>query len=362
MQLRHILLLTLTCTACGRLGFGEDGSGAGEDTGTNETVGVEDTSPHAPAVCEVLGQLATTNTADVDLSVATTPSGASVFWVATGGSSLRGFDLATNRTTGPTVVLRAGSTFTASAATYVDGRLLAGVISSSRALIHDVPVPMADATEIGNFDGQYVGKLTLTHAGADRIVATSCSSGMTTNAFDQSWVGTEGTFSETSNQTASLDVVKLTTDAFVAWSTDTTCHFETIVDRLSGTTRMINSPCRNARLAATDTQVAMAFESGPEVGFVVDDASTVGLASAVRMTGSSPRVVRAGSTYWTSYIDDTNHIVIGYVDATGMLLTTQLPDVAPATHAYELAVFDGQPWLFGVDAQMRIYANRLCTP
>jgi hypothetical protein len=362
--MRILLMMVLAGVGCGRLGFGDESpGGGGGDIGGNETVGIEDTSPKAPQVCEVVGSLATTNTTDVDLSVATTPSGASVFWVATAGSSLRGFDLATDRTPSATVVVRGGTSFTASAAAYVDGRLLAGVISSSRALIHDVPVPIAAATEIGNFDGEYVGKLTLTHAGPDRIVATSCSSGLTMNAFDNLWNGTEATFTESSDQTASIDVTKLSSDAFAVWSTDTECHFERIASRTTGTMRMTNAPCRFARLAATSDAVAMAYENGPDVGFVIDDAATIALANALAIPGArSPRVLWSGSTYWVSYIDASDHIVVGYVDGSGMLLTTQLPDAAPATHAYELAMYDGQPWLFGVDDSMQVYANRFCIP
>src|SRR5262249_19693916 len=152
--------------------------------------------------------------------------------------------------------------------------------------------------------------------------------------------------------------------AFAVWSTDTECHFERISSRTTGTMRMTNDACRYARLASTGDQVAMAYENNNNnVGFVVDDAGTVALANAITIPNAdSPRVVWSGSTYWLSYVDSDGKITIGYVDTDGMLLTTQLPDPAPTKFGYELAMYDGQPWLFSVDQAMKVNAARLCVP
>ncbi len=358
-----MLILALGVTGCGRLGFGEDDPSSTDEGGGNMTVGVVDATARAPAVCERLNNLATVG-ANVDLALATTPTGLSAFWVPTAGGSLSGVDIGTNRAASLVSIVKVGA-FTASSAAYLDGQLVAGGISTSRALVHSVPQPLAGGTEIGNFDGEFVGKTTLTHSNGDRVTATSCSSGLTVNAFDNAWNGSPATFTVNTSQSVSIDLTPIGAQSLAVWSTASTCHYETVTSKTTGTARQTASKaCQLARLTSNGTEVAMVFEEGTKTGLVIDDATTLSAVNAVYANGArSPRVLWDGAHYWVSYLDATDHVVIGYVDEYGMTLTTQLPDKAPTDKAYELGMLDGQPWLFAVgQTDSQLTAARLCVP
>ena len=355
------MVLAVGLTGCGRLGFGEGGD---DGAGGNLTNGVVDVSQRAPSVCERLPSLAVASCPEVDLSLATTPNGIAAIWVAVAGGDLMGMDLSKARVAGQATTVKVGS-FTASSATYVDGKLIVGGVSTSRALIHTVPQPIGVGTEIGNFDGEFVGKTTLSHSGVDRVSATSCASGLTMNSFDNAWNGSANTLTVTTARTQNIDLTPIAAQSFAVWSTATSCHYETITSKTTGTTRQsMSMACPAARLTSRGTEVGMVFEDGTTTGLVIDDAATVSVANAVRIAGArSPRVLWDGTRYWVTYLDATDHIVIGYLDDTGMLLTTQLPDAATHPKAYELGMLDGQPWLFAVGVQdMTLSAARLCAP
>ena len=318
-----------------------------------------------PAICERRTNLAQLGMSDVDLSLATTPSGLTAVWSPIVGGELFGVDVAaSSHTSGPLVRIRSG-TFTATSAAYIDGQLVTAGVTGSRTLIQQVPQPLAAAPEIGNFDGMFVGKTTLAHSGGDRVIATSCSSGLTMSAFDTLWNGSEGTFYVSTNATQSIDMTPMGTKAFAVWSTASSCHYETITSKTTGTMRQTNSkPCLDARVASNGFDVAIAFDDGSNAGLVIDDPATVSVVNAVLEPGArSPRVVWDGARYWISYLDATNHVIVGYLDAQGSLYRGALSDAAPKDKAYELGMFDGAVWLFDVDpTTQQLNASRLCRP
>lgn len=360
----HWLVLALALSGCGRLGFGEGSADDGDEGGGNLMTGVVDETARAPAICE-RATLATLGNADVDLAVATTPTGATVVWSELSGTELRGVDVAAGSHTAGEMTTVSAGVFTATSAAYIDGKLIAAGISGTRTLIHEVPQPLGASNEIGNVDGMYVGKTTLAHSGGDRVVATSCSSGLTMSAFDPQWIGSEGTLSVSTNATQNIDMAPMGATAFALWSTASSCHYEVVTSRTTGTTRQTNSrPCLAARVASNGSDVAVAFEESGRAGLVIDDASTVSVTNALYEQGArSPRVLWDGARYWVSYLDATDHIVVGYVDAAGALVRAQLSDAAPNDKAYELGILDGGVWVFGVEPTSgSLNASRLCIP
>jgi len=354
MRISSTLLLLVA--GCGRLGFD------GIEPGDNMMNGVDPMSALAPAQCEATGSLGTPSSPDVDLAVATTPTGASLFWVAIAGGSLRGVDLGTDRIATPITTIVTGS-FTESSAAYLDGHLLATGLTGSRSLVQDVPQPIAAGVEIGNFGGDHVAKSNLVHAGPDRVLATSCSD-VQYHSFDASWAGMESTYSYSSPQTDHVDITQVGARALTVISTGTQCDYFVATNRSTSTTRSSQISCEGARMASDGVdQIAMLVEtSGGDVALVIDATDTVSAANALPIAvGSAPRVLRFDNRYWVTYVDPTGHIVIGFLDDTGMLLTRTLTDATTTPRGYELAMFDGSPWVFAVDpGTSALYGRRLC--
>lgn len=339
---------------CGRLGFD------GQDPGTNLTDGVDTASPRAPDECEAVGAFATAFS-DADLSVAKTPTGATVFWASASGSDLYGIDIALDRSASPVTVVRSGL-FQETAAAYVDGRLIVTGRSDVRGLVHAVPSPIGVGTELANFGVSTFSKTALVGAGPDRIMATSCGQ-VGYNAFDASWAGVEGTYARTSPGSSDhIEIVPMGARALTAVSLDTGCQFEVATDRATSETRISATRCESSRLATDGAnEAAMVLENSGGVEIVVDAADTLSAEHALPIgLGSSPRVLRTGGRYWLSFLDPTGNVVVGYVD-NGTVLLRPLVN-APATAAgYELAVFDGAPWIIGVDpGSAAVYGRRLC--
>lgn len=351
--MRHGWVLLLVA-GCGRLGFDDE-------PGDNMMNGVDPMSALAPAQCEAAGPFATVPSANIDLAVATTPTGASLFWVPLGGGNLSGIDLAVDRTAGPITTIATG-TFTESSAAYLDGHLLATGLSSSRSLVHDVPQPLAAGTQIGNFGGDHVAKRSLVHVGPDRVVATSCTD-MQYHAFDASWTGQQGTYNYNSPQTDHVDITDVGARALTVVSTGTQCEYFVGTNKSTNTTRTSTTPCEAARLASDGAdQIAMLVADTGYINMVIDATDTVNAQNAMTIgAGSGPRVLRYDNRFWISYVDTSGHIVIGFLDDTNTLVTRTLTDTATTAKGYELAMFDGSPWVFAVDSgTSNVTGRRLC--
>lgn len=354
--MRNGWAIAVFLVGCGRLGF--DGQ---PEPGANMILGVDINSPLAPAQCESANGLATTTSTAIDLAVATTPTGASVFWAPTAGGTLRGIDVGLDRQASAVTMVIAG-TYSETTAAYLDGRLVVGGLSGSRLVANDVPQPIAVGTELGNFGGDHVAKTAVVHVGTDRVMATSCTD-MRFNSFDPTtWSGTEGTYTYNTPQTSHVAISTVGSRALSIIATASECRYFVGTNRSTSTTRTSPVLCPEGRLASDDLdQIAMVFEGGGSVQLVIDGIDTVTAANAMPIAmGSAPRVMRFDNRYWVTYLDDTNHIVIGFIDDQGMLLTRTLADVTTAK-GYELTMFDGAPWVFAVDANTStVVGHGLC--
>jgi len=104
----------------------------------------------------------------------------------------------------------------------------------------------------------------------------------------------------------------------------------------------------------------MLFVNQGAVEVVVDGSATLTPTAGLPLgMGSEPRVLHHADRFWLAYLDEQNRIVIGYVVGGEVQLRTLPQTSAPG--AYELAVFDGNPWLFSVEPQTAAFVGqKLC--
>jgi hypothetical protein len=359
MVVVRLFCLVPLLAGCGRLGF--DGFGDEPEPGDNMTVGVDDSSLRAPFACETIASFATLADADVDLAVATTPTGASLFWVPATGGNLDGLALATSRQA--TAVTRVSSApYDQSSAAFIDGRLVVTGRNGIRAVVHDVPMPIGPGVEIANLMGDHTAKTAVVKAGTDRVMASSCSE-IALHSFNAAWVSTENTYTKALSTSDHVEIAQLGTSALTTVSIDNGCDFELATSKTSSTTRLSPAFCKQARLATAGTQVAMVFETPTTVDLVIDEATTVSPANAMPLAlGSSPRVLEHGGRYWISYLDENANLVVGTVE-NGIVLTRRLAGTSALHDGFELAIYDGAPWVFAVDpATANLSGRKLCVP
>jgi hypothetical protein len=303
---------------------------------------------------------------DSDVSVASTPTGAAVFVVPTSGGNLRGFtvDVDGNLTSGATIktVRPSAGAFTASAAAYVDDTLIAVVISSSRALVHIIPADLSTYTEIGNVDGERVGKHALLHATIDRITPTACGAGLTVNPFDNSWNAQTSQLSVTSPQSTGIAATPLGNEALVAWSTADECYIERLTTGATGFGSSQAWSCNAPRLAndmtTVDSKIVFEAADGVRLGTIADD-QLAGSTTLLAAGATSPRISFDGTSYWIAYLDASGTLVAGTLQSDGSVLTTPVAGITPQHDAYELAIIGGAPWTYSIDPSGTT-AHKLC--
>ena len=358
----RFLAIAMILSGCGRLGFDGVGPGPGMDP-TDPPDPTMDPTPKTLQTCAVAGfttQLVN-GVDDLDLAVAVTPSGASLFGVDKAGGDLRGLELSSDfLSAGPSTLVRAGN-FSATSASYVAGTQIVAGLSGSIAVVHKVPAGHANPTEIAMLDAMFIAKNTMLLANGDRVTPTACSAGLTVNPFDASWAPTTSQLAVTTGQSTGLASTPFGTDAMVVWSTMTSCHLERVIHLAQGTGGMQSWACPFPRIAANvaASTGTLVYEGGDGVRMASFTSDSVDASSTLVAAGAtSPRIAFDGTSYWIAYLDHAGAITVGYVDATGAFQATTT-DLTAAHDAFELTIAGGKVWVVSA-GQTGVAARQIC--
>jgi len=171
MTARYLWTLMLVA-GCGRLDFNDQAPLPPDDTGTNDRV--------PPEVCWVTTwtQVAFAQT-DIDVSVATTPSGVTVVWTPTSGGDLSGINLdRTWRLTANPGVIQPGSWLRSSVTWIADQLVTAEAETGGSVKIFTSQPDLSGGAEIGCPLASSVSKPPLVHAGSDTLLLTGWACGL----------------------------------------------------------------------------------------------------------------------------------------------------------------------------------------
>jgi hypothetical protein len=349
---RATLLSVVVVAGCGRLGFD------GVPPVVHE--GVE------PAACSTY-QWTTVAPPDrdLDLSITTMPSSIAVGWVAHADGALFGTMLAPDwsMTTDPSgTMIKTGGWVDASVQ-YIDGQLVAGEAETGRGAVKydTMDGAFANDSEFGCPTASYLPKPPMLHAGGDLIAPTVSDTGLSVWQIT-GWSITGAATTAPSSPATGVAATEVGTEAFIVWPTVDGCNMMTLQNAMTGTSHASAASCDAPRVAASGPSVALVYETAAGVAIVRDDPTTIDPANGTMLAAgaTSPRIVFDGVRYWTSYLDASGAVVVGYQDTNGVLRSTQLA-TKPRHDAYELAIVDHEPWIVGLDAS-GLAATRLCTP
>ncbi|HTR54029.1 MAG TPA: hypothetical protein VMJ10_25220 [Kofleriaceae bacterium] len=149
--------------------------------------------------------------------------------------------------------------------------------------------------------------------------------------------------------------------ALVGWGTTGDCSLATVfaMDRPAEIVHA-GFACEAPRIAAdaaTGTG-ALVFQTQNDV-FILN-ASSMAKGQLLRANATAPRIMFDGQRTWASYLDIHGDIVVGFLAGDGSeLISTALEGIRPQASGYELAMFEGQPWVFAYDSN-GYTAHRLC--
>lgn len=347
----RFLAIVLALSGCGRMGFDDPKPGdSGDDTTTDPTM---PTAKLMPRVCGSSSLTQTlVNADDLDLAIAVTPTGPTLFGVDKAGGSLRGMELTPGFASGTARTVRGGA-FTSVSATYVDNKLFASAVNSTVVAVHTVPAGLASYNEIADLDGMYVAKDMMMNVNGDRITPTSCSAGLTVNPFDASWQPTQSQLTVNTSQSTGIAATMAGNDAYTVWSTDSECHFDHITSASAGTASMRSWACPAARLSSA--QMVFEGSDGVRSSGIAGDALLD--SDLIAAGASSPRIVDDGTRTWISYLDTTGAVAVGtLVDGMFQAVVT---DASAKHDAYELAVIGGEIWVVAA-SKLGIEARMIC--
>jgi hypothetical protein len=364
--MRPFLAISLVVmTGCGdNLG----GDGGNTDVTSGDNFPVEDTgvvSKLVPEVCGVRSWDTVIPTAkDIDLAVVQMPQGAGILSVPKQGGYLTGFlvdarGLIMSEIQGTKV--RTDGTWTGVSAANIDDRLVVGLTDGVKTSVSVVRDDLGDFRELAVVDGGVLGDAPLVHSRGARVAAVGDVSGIVTSVFDQAWTQVG---SEVLNVSAPISLTTATygSDAIIAWSTENDCNLSRLA---AGTHSVQPFACRNAKLAMNfnDRSGELVFERGNGITLSdirINSHGEIANEIPIVSEGRSPRIAFDGERYWISYLNTHGDIVVGYLDEDYSIVSTAIEFTRPAHDAYELAMIDGEMWLYSLDGDAGFGAHKLC--
>lgn len=364
--MRVFLAISLAViTGCGdNLGTGEeDGPAAPGDLYPGNDDG--EVAKLRPEVCAVRAwDTVWPDAKDLDLAVVQMPQGAAVLSVPRQGGVLRGFVVDAH---GPIVgppegtKIRTDGAWTGVSAARVDGRLVVGLTDGTKTSIDVVRDDLGEHHELAVVAGGLIGEAPLLPARGARVSPIGGAFGVAANLFDPSGAQIDTQLVRSTAPT-SLTTAAYGDDAVVAWSTETECHLERLA---AGTHSMQPFACNNGRVAMDVASRAGVLVYEDRGGIDLSDLrinSHGEIANQIRIIpeGTSPRVVFDGERYWVSYLDLRGDIVVGFLEDDHAFVSMAIELQRPEHDAYDLAILDGEVWVYSLDRETGYGAHKLC--
>ncbi|MGE0549525.1 MAG: hypothetical protein AB7O24_19840 [Kofleriaceae bacterium] len=300
---------------------------------------------------------------DADLAVVPMNEGAAVLAISRQGGPLFGFrvdgrGLIMGDATGAKV--RMDADFTAVTGTFIDSRLVVGLVRDGKVAVTVLRDDLLDFREVGVIDSSFVGEIPMMHVRGERIAMTGGATGMVKSGFNRSWAPT------TSEQVADSVPTEMAgavygDDAMIAWSNDDGCHLQRVASKIESS-RSIR--CSNPRLAVNYARRngVMAFEDGENVwvsDILVSSHNEISNQMHLQDAARAPRVAFDGARFWVSYLNSHGDVTVGILDSHHELMALAIDGTKPGDKGYELAVIGGAVWVFSID-DSGYQAHRLC--
>lgn len=325
-----------------------------EPTDPPPTTGVE--ARYVPDLCGIQSSVNFRPGLDVKLAVSGTPQGTAVFAVPRFGGKVMGltFDRRGNVVGRPEGSEVLAGEFNAVSASFIDERLITSAITTSGEISYDMHSFNLDQhVQIGTAFGDLIADHAMLPTAEGRVAAYRVGESITALPFGMDWRQSQ----ESSVAVAKPDTLgaaRMVNDAVVVWSGYDTCTVQQLGGVGADGVDTRNFSCTNARIAIhekfLDGQIV--FERDGEIMRVpvsVDASVRTGEPVRLAIEGYAPRIVRDDNRYWVSYLDTRGFPVVGFLDENLELRTIALDGLRPMDEAMELAVIDGQVWMYTVD-------------
>src|SRR6185503_18440345 len=138
-----------------------------------------------------------------------------------------------------------------------------------------------------------------------------------------------------------------------AWSTDSECYLMLASTFSAGIDTRVPVACPDPRLSVNQKtgEAVMVFNSPDGVRMMnIQQTQFGGDSRVLREASGAPRTLFDGTNFWISYLDSRGDVLVGFLDGKRQLITMSLAGEGskPEAGAYELAMIDGNPWVFSL--------------
>jgi hypothetical protein len=361
---RFSTVALLLLAACGDDLRGPDDVGGDDELGFHDQIADGVSNPTQRLVPQVCGvQTWSTNiVSSMNVSVAMRGQTSTVLATPDGGGTIAGFvvDPATHTLT--TQKLGINGKFSSVTTSLISSGVAAASVADSTIMVHTLDADLSNQQYIGKVAGRYLAEPALWPAQGDYVMPTAGDDGVWMH-----WFGSTLTplGSKQLIQTApvtSFDATMFGNTMLATWSTSDSCYVVSanVFDH-NGTTARLPSACGQPRVAVNNWGIGLAvFDTAEGASMMTLGPSQMGGNIRVLRNGmTSPRAVFDGQSFWISFVDDRNDVVVGLVDETYnvRLMAMNGPQVTSA--GYELVMGDGSPWVVSLSGGIYT-AYRLC--
>lgn len=312
---------------------------------------------YRPAVCSAQSwdTSVNANTA-MEVSVAARPGGAVALAAPRAGGELSGLVLDTRM-----AMLLEKSVAIDDAVSHVtvsnrDDRVVSATAHAGAVLLHLLDADLGNPELVTKIPGNALAEPTffgILETEGDVVMPVGADDGVWLHHFDASFEP------QGSNQLAATAPVRSIAAAhtgrtlLTAWSTDNECYVALSNAFGQGITASSSTACPDPRIAFDPQhgRGVVVFEDRDRGGIGITPillAQFGGPSHLLRAGAKAPRVVFDGTNFWISHIDERGDIVVGFLDGNGDPVTMSLYGPKPDAAAYELAVVNGNPWVFAL--------------
>lgn len=320
--------------------------------------GAEPAPRLAPTVCGAASWAAKVPDTKMDISVARRLNGAAITTTPIGGGTATGFVV------DPRGRIEYDGTLAASAdklsVSYAANRLASTVVSNGNIDINLMADDMSSSQLVTSVPGNVVAKPAFVPVGGNLVMPVGGNTGMSIYRFADSYEPIDSRLVIASAPVVSMTAASFGTKTLTAWSTAHECYVAEINGLEAGNVSKVDLPCAGARLAVDPSSLYGVMVYDTPAGAVVQVTQGAKLFAAQTFAGmTAPRVMFDGKRFWVSYLDKRGDILVGFINEKREVLTLGLNFVRPFESSYELAMVDGSPWVFALDAD-GYTGHRLC--
>lgn len=313
-----------------------------------------------PSVCGVSEWPMKVTDAKIDLSVAGRANGAAIVSMPIGGGTARGMLVDARMRIVRDETIATG--YDKVSVSYAANRYASTASANGNVAVSLMADDLSSSQLVTSVAGNVVAKPAFYPVGPfnDLVMPVGGDNGLTLYRFADSFEPLDSRLVVATNPVESVTAAQFGSKTLAAWSTAKECFVAQISGLEAGDVAKSPLPCANPRLAVDpSTLYGILVYDGPS-GATMRFTQGAKMFETHEYAGmAAPRALFDGKNFWMSYINLRGDVVVGIIDAKQEITSIGLEFTRPYDSSYELAMVEGSPWIFALDAN-GYSGHRLC--